>query len=60
MPTDAMTLYHFPGCPFSRPDSHGRARSSFTLDPHWSRRPMPPRDKWAPAPDDGTLGLVTR
>lgn len=38
----------------------GRTKSSFTLDPHWSTRPMPPRDKWAPAPDDATLGLLPR
>ena len=36
----------------------GRKISSFTIDPHWSTRPMPPRDKWAPAPTDDDLGLT--
>jgi glutathione S-transferase len=36
----------------------GRRVSSFTLAPHWRDRPMPPRDKWGPAPDDTALGLV--
>ncbi|MDO7843386.1 glutathione S-transferase family protein [Sphingomonas immobilis] len=36
----------------------GREVSSFTLDPHWSTRPMPPRDKWAPAASDRALGLL--
>jgi len=36
----------------------GRAVSSFAPEPHWSTRPMPPRDKWAEAPSDVTLGLV--
>ena len=35
----------------------GRQRSSFTMDPHWSRRPMPPRDKWGPPATDAELGL---
>jgi len=36
----------------------GRAISSFTLEPHWSKRPMPPRDKWARAASDAELGLT--
>ena len=35
----------------------GRQRSSFTMDPHWSGRPMPPRDKWGPSASDAELGL---
>ncbi len=37
----------------------GRLRSSFTMDPHWSRRPMPPRDKWGTRATDAELGLET-
>lgn len=37
----------------------GRTRSSFSPTPHWSRRPMPPRDKWNQIPDDAVLGLLT-
>ena len=36
----------------------GRTISSFTLDPHWRDRPMPPRDKWGKAPSDAELGLI--
>lgn len=36
----------------------GRAVSSFTLSPHWSKRPMPPRDKWGRAATDQELGLA--
>ena len=36
----------------------GRSVSSFTLDPHWEKRPMPPRDKWGRAATDAELGLV--
>jgi len=36
----------------------GRQISSFTLEPHWSERPMPPRDKWGRAASDAELGLV--
>jgi glutathione S-transferase len=36
----------------------GRSISSFTLEPHWSKRPMPPRDKWNSAATDEQLGLV--
>jgi glutathione S-transferase len=35
-----------------------RKVSSFTLDPHWRQRPMPPRDKWGIAATDADLGLV--
>ena len=35
----------------------GRRVSSFTLEPHWSRRPMPPRDKWGAPASDAALGL---
>ena len=37
----------------------GRSVSSFTLDPAWHRRPMPPRDKWGHAASDGELGLIS-
>ncbi|WJS99484.1 glutathione S-transferase family protein [Novosphingobium humi] len=36
----------------------GRKVSSFTLDPPWSARPMPPRDKWGHAAGDAELGLI--
>ena len=36
----------------------GRQRSSFTMNPHWSNRPMPPRDKWGPPATDAELGLI--
>ena len=36
----------------------GRAVSSFTLEPHWSKRPMPPKDKWGKPATDAELGLV--
>jgi glutathione S-transferase len=36
----------------------GRTRSSFAFEPHWSRRPWPPRDKYAGVPSDAALGLV--
>lgn len=36
----------------------GRQRSSFAFEPHWSKRPWPPRDKWASAPSDAGLGLL--
>lgn len=35
----------------------GRQRSSFTFTPDWPGRPMPPRNKWAPA-TDADLGLI--
>lgn len=37
----------------------GRRISSFAIAPHWSTRPMPPRDKWGAIPSDIELGLVT-
>lgn len=36
----------------------GRTVSSFTLDPPWSERPMPPRDKWGIPATDVELGLI--
>ena len=36
----------------------GRKISSFTLDPAWDTRPMPPRDKWGQPATDAELGLV--
>jgi len=36
----------------------GRKISSFTLEPHWSARPMPPKDKWGKAATDTELGLI--
>jgi glutathione S-transferase len=36
----------------------GRKVSSFSFEPHWSKRPWPPRDKWAASPSDVELGLV--
>lgn len=36
----------------------GRSVSSFTFEPDWSERPMPPKDKYAPSPSDAELGLV--
>lgn len=36
----------------------GRTASTFAPEPHWSSRPMPPRDKWASAPTDAMLGLL--
>ncbi len=36
----------------------GRRVPSFTLDPHWSIRPMPPRDKWGKPATDAELGLL--
>jgi glutathione S-transferase len=36
----------------------GRTVSSFTVEPHWRTRPMPPRDKWGTAATDAQLGLV--
>ena len=35
----------------------GRNVSSFTLEPHWSKRPWPPQNKFAPT-TDAELGLV--
>jgi len=36
----------------------GRAKSSFTLDPDWRKRPWPPRDKYGHAATDAELGLA--
>jgi glutathione S-transferase len=36
----------------------GRSRSSFVFEPHWSRRPLPPRDKYAHSATDAELGLT--
>ncbi len=36
----------------------GRSISSFSFEPHWSRRPWPPRNKWGDSPSDRELGLV--
>lgn len=36
----------------------GRSRSSFVFEPHWTKRPWPPRDKYAHAATDAELGLV--
>lgn len=37
----------------------GRALSSFAFEPHWSKRPWPPREKYHHAATDKELGLVT-
>lgn len=36
----------------------GRNTSSFAFEPHWSRRPLPPRDKYGHAATDAELGLA--
>lgn len=36
----------------------GRTRSSFVFEPHWSTRPMPPKDKYRIAATDAELGLL--
>lgn len=36
----------------------GRSVSSFTLDPPWHSRPLPPRGKWDTPATDAQLGLV--
>ncbi|SPF77945.1 glutathione S-transferase family protein [Pseudoprimorskyibacter insulae] len=36
----------------------GRSKSSFTFDPDWRTRPMPPRDKYDRIASDAELGLV--
>lgn len=35
----------------------GRRRSSFAFEPHWSERPLPPKDKFGPGATDEALGL---
>lgn len=36
----------------------GRSVSSFAFEPDWRKRPMPPRDKYAPSATDQALGLL--
>lgn len=36
----------------------GRSVSSFTFDPDWPDRPMPPKNKYGPSASDAELGLV--
>ncbi len=36
----------------------GRSVSSFTFEPHWAKRPWPPRDKYGQAATDQDLGLL--
>ena len=36
----------------------GRRVSSFTFDPDWRSRPMPPRDKYDRIASDAELGLL--
>lgn len=36
----------------------GRRRSSFAFEPHWSKRPWPPRDNYRRSATDEELGLV--
>ena len=36
----------------------GRTRSSFVFEPHWRKRPWPPRDKFGPPATDRDLGLL--
>ncbi len=36
----------------------GRTRSSFVFEPHWSKRPWPPADKYGTSATDTELGLV--
>lgn len=38
----------------------GRTRSSFVFEPHWSKRPWPPRDKYGVSASDEELGLLSR
>lgn len=35
----------------------GRSRSSFAFEPHWSKRPWPPKDKYGVSATDADLGL---
>jgi glutathione S-transferase len=35
----------------------GRKHSSFAFEPHWSKRPWPPRDKYGTSASDEDLGL---
>jgi len=57
---EIIKLYH----DYSRGFGGGRIPdnrkiSSYTIDPHWSQRPMPPRDKWAETVTDADLGLIS-
>jgi glutathione S-transferase len=36
----------------------GRSVSSFAFVPHWSSRPMPPKDKYGHSATDSELGLI--
>lgn len=36
----------------------GRTRSSFAFEPHWSKRPWPPADKYGVSATDAELGLL--
>ena len=36
----------------------GRNVSSFTFEPNWKSRPIPPRDKYSASASDEELGLV--
>lgn len=36
----------------------GRTRSSFAFEPHWSKRPWPPQDKYGHSATDTELGLI--
>jgi len=36
----------------------GRSVSTFTFEPHWRDRPMPPKDKYGPGATDEALGLI--
>jgi glutathione S-transferase len=36
----------------------GRQVSTFTFEPHWKGRPMPPKDKYGPGASDEQLGLL--
>lgn len=36
----------------------GRTRSSFVFEPHWSKRPWPPKDKYGVSATDAELGLL--
>jgi glutathione S-transferase len=56
---EIITLYY----DYSQGGGNGRIPevrkiSSFTLEPHWSKRPLPPRDKWGHAATDEELGLT--
>ena len=35
----------------------GRSRSSLEFEPHWSKRPWPPKDKYGASASDADLGL---